>query len=615
MALLAATCSRIGETFQDDSTVFTQKNLCYEKGKEDVTNTKSCVDTRASAFVCLDRTLDMQKNSSPPYPPASQIMSPCFKVKHEENFDYNQNCEGMHICPNVIAEARMLEAQARVSFSKSCSHEAINTTICSHTTDNASENLNFSNSGCESAVIQGSPSSESSSCFYQNTSMNSSCAVENVNFQGSALAHLPPATQVINNIPSITQTGHYSNLDNFQRHTSKQFQPWQSQQQFHRLDALSNEEKSSCMMYDHFGNNDLPLQNFNNTHDRNNKNSLSHANSPTQPLSNFRSHSAVHQFFQTPSSTPESQAFQNYTNYNSSVDIKPDPFTINQQNYRQPISPCLPPTHNFQPNQHVPQSNMKWPSEPLVNAIQQGPSPEHLSNLGPPESMNHPLHNHPLGMNSSFCNTCNSQSNIMGMSNTSDMMGVNPIPSQEMQSQNLAEYQYQQQQMFYARDNRRPRRIACTCPNCRDGENKTVTTKDGKQRKLHVCHVPGCGKIYGKTSHLRAHLRWHAGERPFACNWLFCNKRFTRSDELQRHRRTHTGDKRFECSTCLKKFMRSDHLSKHMKTHQAQNKQNKEKNDNTQDKNSKVNNSTVKTKEEESSKTSQSLGISESLTL
>ena len=35
--------------------------------------------------------------------------------------------------------------------------------------------------------------------------------------------------------------------------------------------------------------------------------------------------------------------------------------------------------------------------------------------------------------------------------------------------------------------------------------------------------------------------RWHSGERPFVCNWLFCGKRFTRSDELQRHKRTHTG--------------------------------------------------------------------------
>lgn len=64
---------------------------------------------------------------------------------------------------------------------------------------------------------------------------------------------------------------------------------------------------------------------------------------------------------------------------------------------------------------------------------------------------------------------------------------------------------------------------------------------DPTKKKQHICHMEGCGKVYGKTSHLRAHLRWHTGERPFVCNWIFCGKRFTRSDELQRHRRTHTG--------------------------------------------------------------------------
>lgn len=111
-------------------------------------------------------------------------------------------------------------------------------------------------------------------------------------------------------------------------------------------------------------------------------------------------------------------------------------------------------------------------------------------------------------------------------------------------------------------EKRRVKRVACTCPNCREGGERL----SGK--KVHVCHIPGCNKVYGKTSHLRAHLRWHTGERPFVCNWPFCGKRFTRSDELQRHNRTHTGEKRFECPECTKKFMRSDHLQKHIRTHQ-----------------------------------------------
>ncbi|XP_077427112.1 transcription factor Sp6 [Vanacampus margaritifer] len=109
---------------------------------------------------------------------------------------------------------------------------------------------------------------------------------------------------------------------------------------------------------------------------------------------------------------------------------------------------------------------------------------------------------------------------------------------------------------------------ACRCPNCVHAEQLGHGGDDSRRKHMHNCHIPGCGKAYAKTSHLKAHLRWHSGDRPFVCNWLFCGKRFTRSDELQRHLQTHTGSKKFSCTLCPRVFMRNDHLAKHMRTHE-----------------------------------------------
>ncbi|KAK1887955.1 Krueppel-like factor 13 [Dissostichus eleginoides] len=102
------------------------------------------------------------------------------------------------------------------------------------------------------------------------------------------------------------------------------------------------------------------------------------------------------------------------------------------------------------------------------------------------------------------------------------------------------------------------------------GKRSRGRTEQESPQKKHKCHYSGCEKVYGKSSHLKAHLRTHTEYQENGLSHAPGQTAVRSSPAPMSWPATTAptrGRKKFGCPLCDKRFMRSDHLMKHARRH------------------------------------------------